>query len=97
MTNPTDSDRATAERIWQAICEDVCTFEASVTIIAAALAAEREACAKVADDVQMREAGYAAGDDRDGLYVEANQHIAMARAAQGIAAAIRARSNPKEK
>lgn len=107
MSNPTDSDRATAAKILSDWHEEstrnrngIFDFKGGPTgrtflrdAIAAALAAERAECVKMAEDMQVREAGYAALDDRDGFYVEADQHRCKASAFKELATAIRNRGN----
>ena len=96
--NPTYSDRATAERI-HAIAEDICRHvygddqrnwpnglcNYADMRIAGALAAEREAAAKVADDHRKM---HARGGPRD--------DVALCFKSAEIRDAIRARSNPNE-
>lgn len=84
MSSPTDSDRATAERLvdgpeLQPTIWGIGSRERYINAIAAALAAEREACAKVVE---------AFGGDNASL----GQKMLFIR----VSAAIRARSNPNE-
>lgn len=95
MTNPTDSDRATAERVIDELLGsidrwdgDPQAFVVAGNTIAAALASEREACETIAKTAR---ASWFAGEasTRYGQGYQA--------ACDAIAAAIRARSADQEK
>ncbi len=95
MTNPTDSDRATAERIAERIAKALYyvgspMFAKTIApFVSAALAAEREACAKVAESTAAEKPAYSTKSGPRPVKVQSMTRIA-------IAAAIRARSNPNE-